>query len=469
MSIKMSRRDLLCRCANGFGGLALATMASSESLRAASGRAVNLLAVEPPHFPAKAKSVIFLYMDGGPSQVDTFDPKPLLARDHGKPLPIKAPPTQFNDNGNILASPWKFSKHGQCGADVSELFPQVATCVDDLAIIRSMVADNSEHTAANYLLHTGFAMQGRPSIGAWLTYGIGSESDNLPAFVVLDSGLIPAGGMDNFGSGFLPAAYQGTLFRPGPQPIANVEPREPSAALQKSKLALLRKLNGGVVARLGQVPELEASIANYELAFRMQSAVPELIDLGKESPATLELYGMNQPETAAFGRQCLMARRLVERGVRFVECLTPKLRGHDRWDQHGRLLEGHRDNARATDQPIAGLLKDLKSRGLLRQTLVVWGGEFGRTPMSQGTTGRDHNPFGFTMWLAGGGAKGGVTHGATDDYGYFAVENKVHIHDLHATILHLLGLDHKRLTFRFSGRDMRLTDVHGEVVKGVVA
>ncbi|MFN0172279.1 MAG: DUF1501 domain-containing protein, partial [Bryobacteraceae bacterium] len=365
MSIEMSRRDLLCRCANGFGGLALAAIASSESLRAASGHAVNPLAVQPTHFPAKAKSVIFLYMDGGPSQVDTFDPKPLLARDHGKPLPIKAPPTQFNDNGNILGSPWKFSKHGQCGADVSELFPHVATCVDEMAIVRSMVADNSEHTAANYMLHTGFAIQGRPSMGAWLTYGIGCESDNLPAFVVLDSGLIPAGGMDNFGSGFLPAAYQGTLFRPGPHPISNVEPREAQPELQKTKLALLRKLNRGAVARLGELTELEAAISNYELAYRMQSAVPELIDLGKETQATLDLYGMNEPETAAFGRQCLMARRLVERGVRFVECLTPKLRGHDRWDQHGRLLEGHRDNARATDKPIAGLLKDLKSRGLL--------------------------------------------------------------------------------------------------------
>jgi hypothetical protein len=461
----LSRRALLCQCANGFGGLAWAVMAAE----AASSRAVNPLAVQPTHFPPKARSVIFLYMDGGPSQVDTFDPKPRLEQDHGKPLPIPAPPTQFNDNGNVLRSPWKFSKHGQSGIEVSELFPHVAACVDELAIIRAMVADQSEHTAANYQLHTGFAMQGRPSMGAWITYGIGSEADNLPGFVVLDSGLIPAGGMDNFGAGFLPAAYQGTLFRPGAQPVANVQPRETPPDLQPAKLALVRRLNQGLVSRLGALPELEASIANYELAFRMQSAVPELTDLGQESRATRQLYGLDEQETAAFGRQCLLARRLVERGVRFVECLTPKLPGHDRWDQHSRLFEGHRDNARATDKPIAGLLKDLKGRGLLAQTLVVWGGEFGRTPMSQGATGRDHNPFGFTMWLAGGGVRGGTVYGATDDYGYFAVENKVHLHDLHATILHLLGLDHKRLTFRFSGRDMRLTDVHGEVVQGILA
>jgi hypothetical protein len=456
---------MLCTCANGFGGLAFAVMASANT----ASRAVNPLAVQPSHYPAKAKSVIFLYMDGGPSQVDTFDPKPRLAKEHGQPIKMQTPPTQFNDNGNVMQSPWTFKQYGESGAWVSELFPHVATCVDDLAIVRSMIADNSEHTAANYMLHTGFSMQGRPGMGAWITYGIGSQADNLPGFVVLDNGLIPAGGMDNFGSGFLPAAYQGTLFRPGSKPIANVEPREASPEIQVEKLALLKKLNQGVVARLGSIPEIDAAIANYELAFRMQSAVPELIDVSKESKATLDLYGIGQKETEAYGRQCLLARRLVERGVRFIECLTPKLPGHDRWDQHGKLLEGHRDNALATDQPIAGLLKDLKSRGLLDQTLVIWGGEFGRTPMSQGSTGRDHNPYGFTMWLAGGGVKGGTVFGATDDYGYFAVENKTHIHDLHATILHLLGLDHKRLTFRFSGRDMRLTDVHGEVVHAILA
>jgi hypothetical protein len=461
-----TRRELLCRAATGFGGLAVAFLGHTQ---AATSRALNPLAVQPTHFQPRAKSVIFLYMDGGPSQLDTFDPKPRLKLEHGKPIQIRTPPTQFNDNGNVMQSPWEFRQHGQSGIWVSGLLPHIATCVDDIAVIRSMIADNSEHTAANYMLHTGFSVQGRPSMGAWITYGIGSESENLPGFVVLDSGLIPAGGMDNFGPGFLPAAYQGTLFRRGSKPIANVEPRESSPDLQREKLGLLKKLNRGVLDRLGSVTELEAALTNYELAYRMQSAVPELIDLSGESKATLDLYGIGEKDTEEFGRQCLLARRLVERGVRFVECLTPKRQGADRWDQHSRLFEGHTTNARATDKPVAALLKDLKSRGLLDQTLVVWGAEFGRTPMSQGTNGRDHNPFGFTMWLAGGGVKGGTVYGATDDYGYFAVENKVHIHDLHATILHLLGLDHKQLTFRFSGRDMRLTDVHGEVVKGILA
>ncbi|MBK9167246.1 MAG: DUF1501 domain-containing protein [Bryobacterales bacterium] len=449
----LSRRVLLCRAAAGFGGMALTALAAQRKT----------------HFPAKAKSMIFLYMDGGPSQIDTFDPKPRLERDHGKPLPMDAPPTQFNDNGNLMASPWEFHKRGQSGIEVSDLLPHMATCADEFAVIRSMTSDNSEHTAANYLLHTGFAQQGRPSMGAWITYGLGSESENLPGFVVLDSGLIPAGGMDNFGCGFLPAAFQGTLFRRGAQPIANAESREPSREIQRTKLDLVQRLNRGVLDRLGAVSEIEATIANYELAWRMQSAVPELTDLGSESKATLDLYGVSDPATADFGRQCLLARRLVERGVRFVECLTPKIPGVDRWDQHGRLLDGHTKNARATDQPVAALIKDLKARGLLDTTLVVWGAEFGRTPMSQGKDGRDHNPFGFTMVLAGGGVRGGTVYGATDEFGYFAVENKVHIHDLHATMLHLLGLDHTQLTFRFSGRQMRLTDVHGEVIKGILA
>ena len=461
-----SRREMLCRAANGFGALAFAALAHAEA--AGNPRTLNPMAARPPHFKPRARSVIFLYMDGGPSQVDTFDAKPRLAREHGQPIRMQTPPTQFNDNGMVMASPWEFRKRGQSGIEVSDLLPHIAGCVDDIAVVRSMVADNSEHTAANYMLHTGFSMQGRASMGAWITYGLGSESQNLPGFVVLDSGLIPAGGMDNFGSGFLPAAYQGTLFRPGPKPVAYAEPRETAPGLQRDKLDLLRRLNRGVVNRMGSSSEIEAAIANYELAYRMQAAVPDLIDLSRESPATLDLYGINEKETQAFGRQCLLARRLVERGVRFVECLTPKVAGADRWDQHGNLQKGHADNARATDKPVAALLRDLKSRGLLEQTLVIWGAEFGRTPMSQGGTGRDHNPFGFTMWLAGGGVKGGVVYGATDEYGYFAVENKVHIHDLHATVLHLLGMDHKQLTFRFSGRDMRLTDVHGEIVRGIL-
>ena len=466
-----TRREMLAQCSHGFGGLALAFFGAADAARAASSRALNPLAVQPTHFPPKAKSVIFLYMDGGPSQMDTFDPKPLLDKEHGQPIKMKTPVTQFNDVGTVMKSPWKFKQHGQSGAWVSELFPHVATCVDDLTFIRSMVTDNSEHTLANYMLHTGFSMQGRPSMGAWLTYGIGSVSENLPGYVALNGGLIPPGGIDNVGSGFLPAAYQGMLFRRGANPIANIQRREPSEQFQRDKLDLLGKLNKGVVERLGATPELDAAINNYELAYRMQSAVPELTDLSKESPATLDLYGINDKSTEVFGRECLLARRLVERGVRFVECLSPAVAGADRWDQHSNIVKGHTDNCQATDKPIAALLKDLKARGLLDETLVLWGGEFGRTPMAQisgGKFGRDHNPFGFTMWMAGAGVKPGITYGSTDEYGYFAVENKVHIHDWHATILHLMGLDHKRLTFRYSGRDMRLTDVHGEVVTAIL-
>jgi hypothetical protein len=467
----LSRREMLARCGNGFGGLALAALMAEEA--AAAG---NPLAPRAPHFPAKAKSVIFLFMDGGPSQMDSFDPKPRLTRDNGRPIPFKTPTTVFNISDRILGSPYEFRQYGQSGAWVSEIFPQVAQCVDDMTIIRSMVSDHSEHTAANYFMHSGSGFQGRPSMGGWVVYGLGSESQNLPGFCVLESGLVPPGGMDLFGSGFLPATYQGSLFRKGAHPVADLEPRESDPREQQNKLGLLRMLNQGVVERFAGVSEVEAAAQNYEMAFRMQSAVPELISLNGESVATKDLYGLDDPDTEEFGRECLMARRMVERGVRFVELLTPARRGLDRWDQHANLEAGHRTNARAVDKPIAGLLKDLKARGMLRDTLVVWGGEFGRTPCAQipeggdpKQIGRDHNPFGFTMWLAGGGVKGGLTYGSTDEFGYYAVEDKVHVHDLHATILHLLGLDHKRLTYRFGGRDMRLTDVHGNLVRGILA
>jgi hypothetical protein len=370
----------------------------------------------------------------------------------------------------VLKCPWKFHNYGQSGIPVSDLFPHVSRRVDDLAIIRSVVSNFSEHTNANYFLHTGSGLQGRPSHGAWVTYGLGSESQDLPGFVVLNGGLIPPGGMDCFSSGFLPATYQGSLFKPTDTPLANITRSESSSQLQSRKLDLLRELDQGVLGRVGHHDSLEAAIGNYELAFKMQAAVPELMSLDRESPATRQLYGMDDPypQTRIFGRECLIARRLVERGVRFVELLCPNT-GGDRWDQHSSLKRGHENNARAVDRPIAGLLEDLKARGLLDSTLVFWGGEFGRTPMAQGTDGRDHNPYGFTVWMAGGGIKGGTIFGATDDYGYHAVENKVEIHDLHATMLHLLGVDHKRLTYRFGGRDMRLTDVHGEVITGVLA
>jgi hypothetical protein len=459
----LNRRQWLCRAANGFGGLALLHQAARGSTR-------------EPHFPPRARAVIFLFMDGGPSQIDTFDPKPRLIRDNGKPLPFRAPTTVFNISDRMFGSPFQFRQCGQSGTHVSELFPHVAGCVDDLCVMRSMVADHSEHTAGNYFIHSGSGFQGRPSMGSWINYGLGSESDNLPGFVVLESGLIPPGGMDCFSSGFLPAAYQGTLFRKGEHPIADLEPLDADSGAQKRKLNLLARLNRGVLDRFCATTEIEATIANYELAFRMQSAVPDLLDLSRESTATRKLYGLDDELTAEFGRECLLARRMIERGVRFVELLTPFRKGLDRWDQHSGLEEGHRLNSVSTDKPIAGLLKDLKSRGLLDSTLVLWGGEFGRTPCAQlpdggyvKAIGRDHNPFGFTMWMAGGGIRGGMVHGATDEFGYFAIENKVHMHDLHATILHLLGLDHTRLTYRYSGRDMRLTDVHGEVIKEILA
>jgi hypothetical protein len=466
----MTRREALCRCANGFGGLALASLLAEQTAQAATNGKTGT------HHPAKAKSVIFLFMDGGPSQMDTFDPKPRLDQDHGKPIPFKTPTTVFNISDKVLRSPFTFKQYGQSGAPVSELFPHVATCVDDLTIIRSMVADHSEHTAANYFMHSGNQFQGRPSMGGWVVYGLGSESQNLPGFIVLESGLIPPGGMDLFGSGFLPATYQGTLFRKGEHPIADLTPAGGDAKSQQSELALLRRLNKGVLDRFAGVSEVEATIQNYELAFRMQTEVPSVLDLSGESPATREMYGLGDPETEEFGRECILARRLIERGVRFVELLAPARKGIDRWDQHQGLANGHRVNAKAVDKPIAALLKDLKARGMLDSTIVLWGGEFGRTPCAQfgdkgidENVGRDHNPFGFTMWLAGGGFKPGIIHGATDEFGYYATENKVHVHDLHATILHQLGLDHKRLTYRFGGRDMRLTDVHGEVIKDILA
>ena len=466
-----TRREMLLRCANGFGAVALAALLAED------GRA-DPAKPDPAlngglHHPAAARNVIFLYMDGGPSQVDTFDYKPMLEKYDGKdPHSVfTVEPTQFNNVGKVLASPWKFQKRGQSGLWVSDLFPNVADCIDDLAVVRSMVSMFPEHTSANYFLHTGSGFQGRPSMGSWVSYGLGSENKNLPGFIVLNGGLIPPGGLDNFNSGFLPAAFQGSVFRAGDPPVANIERSEPSDALQRGKLDLMTKLDAAAEERLGKSDEIESAVANYETAYRMQTAVPELIDVKGESDAVRKLYGLDAkyPQTQIFGRQCLIARRLVERGARFIELTCPQIGGRDRWDQHGGLKGGHEDNARAVDQPIAALLKDLKDRGLLKTTLVVWAGEFGRTPFAQGADGRDHNPFGFTVWMAGGGAKGGVGYGETDEWGYKVADKKVEIYDLHATMLWLLGVDHKRLTFRFGGRDMRLTDVHGDVVRDVIA
>lgn len=464
MQPPLNRREMLARCAGGFGASALLTLLADDKRNLAAESAISA----GLHHPARAKSVVFLFMDGGPSQMDTFDPKPRLDREHGQPIKMKVQPTQFDNVGNVLKCPWKFRQHGESGIPVSELFPNVAQCVDDLAVVRSMVSNFSEHTNANYFFHTGHGQQGRPSMGAWTTYGLGSECQELPGFIVLGSGMIPPGGADCFGSGFLPVAHQGSMFQHGAMPVADLKALESSTDLQQSKLDLMRALDQNVRDQIGNSDPLESAIENYELAFRMQTAVPDLMDLSSESQATLRMYGIDRAETEIFGRQCLVARRLVERGVRFIELLCQNL-DTDRWDQHSKLKEGHEKNALATDLPVAGLLKDLKARGLLDETLVIWGGEFGRTPMAQGSDGRDHNPFGFSMWLAGGGVQGGAIYGATDEYGYYAVENKVEVHDLHATMLHLLGVDHKRLTYRFGGRDMRLTDVHGEVVSGILA
>ena len=468
-----SRREMLRRCASGFGSVALAGLLHDSGFAAPiaeppdSGRAGH-----GPHHPPRAKHVIFLYMDGGPSQLDTFDPKPLLSEYDGRnPAELfKVEPTQFNNNGNVLASPWRFRQYGESGIPVSDLFPHIATCVDEMAVIRSMVSEFPEHTFANYFLHTGNGLQGRPSMGAWINYGLGSECQNLPGFVVVNGGLIPPGGLDCFGSGFLPASYQGSVFKPSGTGVANVRPAEPTAERQRGKLDLVGRLDRLSLEGFGPHDPLESAIRNAELAYAMQMAVPEVMSLDQEPDYLKQMYGFDSQygPTRIYAAQCLLARRMVERGVRFIELTCPQVDG-DRWDQHSNLKEGHENNARAVDQPIAALLKDLRQRGMLEETLVVWAGEFGRTPFAQGRDGRDHNPFGFSVWLAGGGVKGGTIYGATDEWGYKAIENRVEVHDLHATMLHLLGVDHTRSTFRFSGRDMRLTDVHGHVIHEILA
>jgi hypothetical protein len=470
-----SRRDLLRRCALGFGGVALQALMHEESIAAANSLPSDPLAPRTPHFAPRAKNVIFLYMDGGPSQVDTFDYKPHLEKYHGRdPREVigELAPTQFDNVGKVLKSQWAFKQRGQSGAWVSDLFPYLADpeVIDEIAFIKSMTSKFSEHTSANYFLHTGSGLQGRPSMGAWLGYGLGTMNRNLPGFVVLNGGLIPPGGLDCFGSGFLPAAYQGSVFLPREQPIANIQPAESKPELQRNKLRLISQLDQSVLTASGHDPQIEGMIGNYETAFRMQSSVPELTDLTGEPESVKKLYGIDAEyeNTRTFGRQCLLARRLVERGVRFIELTCPNGNG-DRWDQHSKLHEGHTKNCKTVDQPIAALIKDLRRTGLLESTLVVWAGEFGRTPFAQGSDGRDHSPFGFTVWMAGGGVKGGVSVGATDEWGYKAVQDRFEMYDLHATMLHLLGIDHTKSTFRFSGRDMRLTDVHGHVIGGVLA
>jgi hypothetical protein len=465
----LTRRQMLAQTANGFGALALSALLADPKSAFAGPTGQRGV-----HFAPRARNVIFLYMDGGPSQVDTFDYKPMLEKHHGRnPAQVigRVEKTQFDNNGTVMRCPWTFRRRGESGLWVSDLFPHIGGCIDDLCVIRSMTSNFSEHTAANYFLHTGSGSQGRPSMGAWVSYGLGSDNQNLPGFIVLNGGLIPVGGLDNFNSGFLPASYQGSLFRPADPPVANLRRLEATPAIQKRKADFVKALDAAARSTPGYDGQFESAVRNYELSENMEAVAPETMDLSKESEATKELYGIDSkvPATATYARQCLAARRMIERGVRFIELTCPVLQGHDRWDQHGNLRKGHEDNARAVDQPIAALIRDLKARGLLDQTLVLWAGEFGRTPFAQGADGRDHNPYGFTVWMAGGGVKAGLAYGETDEWGYKVVKDKLEMHDLHATILHLLGVDHKRQTFRFGGRDMRLTDVHGEVVRDLLA
>lgn len=468
----VTRRDFLKKAGAGFGYLGLASLLAEDfAPNARAGDDGNPLAVRPPHFAPKARRVIFLFMSGGPSHVDLFDPKPRLAADNGKPLPFEKPKLERTRTGNLLGSPWKFEKHGASGTEVSELLPHLAGCVDDICVIRSMVADNINHNGACLQMNTGEQAFSRPSIGSWLTYGLGSENQDLPGFVVISPSQ-PAQGAPLWSSSFLPATYQGTLVTDLKKPIANLGNARFSPDQQRQQLDVLAQLNKLHVAQREEDSRLAARIASFELAFRMQAKAPEAFDVERESVETKKLYGLDDPVTEIYGKQCLMARRLSERGVRMVQVYhtsTSKRSSCQLWDQHGGLKTELPNNCAAIDKPVAGLLKDLKARGLLEETLVVWGGEFGRTPTAEGDNGREHHPFGFSMWLAGGGIRGGLSYGATDEFGWHATENRVHVHDLHATILHLLGLDHTKLTYRYSGRDFRLTDVHGQIVRDILA
>jgi hypothetical protein len=472
-----TRREFLWEAGGGFVGTALAALLAGDGFLPRSAPAAEMptgpdspLAPRAPHFPAKAKACIVLFMYGGVSQVDTFDPKPELSRHDGKPIPTldSDPVLKVRNPGALLGSTRRFARHGQSGIAVSDLYPHFARCVDDVAMIRGMYADSFAHGSGLLQMNTGFVRQGYPSLGSWVTYGLGTVNQNLPGYVVLlDQHGGPISGPPNWGSGFMPATYQGTQFRTSGDPILNLRPPGgSSAAQQRNQLDLLARPGPGPG---GDDAELSARIASFELAFRMQAQAPEAVDLASESAETQRLYGLDDPRTERFGRRCLMARRLVERGVRFVQVYSGGGHNDENWDAHGDVNKNHELHCGETDQPIAALLNDLKRRGLLDETLVVWTGEFGRTPTGQNGKGRDHSPRGFTAWMAGGGVKGGQVYGATDDFGYAAVENKVHVHDLHATILHLMGFDHTLLTYFHAGRDMRLTDVEGRVVRELVA
>jgi hypothetical protein len=443
---------MLQTAACGFGYLALADLVTrAYGAEEAPQHYESPLKPKAPHFPAKAKRVIFLFMQGAPSHVDTFDYKPELAKNDGKAF----------GGRTILGPQWKFKQYGKSGLWISDLFPEVAKHADDLCLVNSMYIDNPAHPQATIQLHTGSARFVRPSMGSWVVYGLGTQNQNLPGFITI-SPPGGVGGAQNYGSSFLPAAFEGTAISGGTQGMPDIRPAMANS-LQRRQIDLVQSMNRDLLRKSGENAQIEGIIESFELGFRMQSTVPEVMDLSKESKKTLEMYGVGDDGTDTFGRQCLMARRLAEAGVRFIEV------SHQGWDQHQALHAKHTANARAVDKPIAGLLADLKARKMLDDTLIVWGGEFGRTPTAQGRDGRDHNNRGYTMWMAGGGVKGGTRYGATDELGARAEQDKVHVHDLHATILHLLGLDHERLTYRYAGRDFRLTEVYGNVVKGMMA
>jgi hypothetical protein len=462
-----TRRDFIRLAGGGFGSLAFAAMAASEETRAQS---TNPFLPKEPHFAPRAKSVIFLFMEGGPSHVDLVDPKPELTRMHGKPLPASFGKviTPMGTGGNmLLASKRKFKKYGQSGLDFSDWLPHMATYADDFAVLRACQADGLNHVGSVCQMNTGSVLAGRPSLGSWAIYGLGTLNQNLPGFVVFAEGGEITGGARNYGTGYMPATYQGTLFRNGPNPIHNLNsPAGVSAERQKAKLDLIASLNDIHRRERPGDSQLDARQSAYELAFKMQATAPEVVDLSKEPERVKEAYGLHRKETAEMGHRCLLARRMVERGVRFVQVYCG---AGSQWDAHSDLEGNHTRLCLRADQPTAALIKDLKARGMLDDTLVIWGGEFGRTPMSEGSNGRDHNPYGFSMLLAGGGVKAGHVHGKTDEFGLYGVEDRVHVHDFHATILHLLGFDHEKLSYKHNGKDERLTDVFGKVVKEIVA
>jgi hypothetical protein len=466
-----SRREFLERAGFGCGSLALTALLHQEGLVAA--ESANPLVPRPAHFPAKAKAVIWLFQTGSPSQVDTFDYKPHLQQRDGQKLDDADPKTGFfTTSGNCLRSPFKFRQHGESGAWMSEIFPHLSEHADDMAFLYSCFSKSNNHTPAILEMNSGMIRQGFPSVGSWVTYGLGSENANLPGFVVMHK-TKPRGGDPVWSSGFLPAAYQATALDPSkPAPIANLDrPQDLTDEQQRSLLDVLRDANLRHAKRRPFDSDIEARIESFELAYRMQAAAPEAFDVSRETKAVQEMYGLHRKESADYGRECLIARRLVERGVRFVQIFAQSTNvGNDvPWDAHQDIRENHSSCAASVDQPSAALLADLKARGMLDSTLVIWGGEFGRTSDSQGSKGRDHNPHALTVWMAGGGIRGGAQYGKSDEFGYKAVENRVNAHDIHATVLHLLGLDHEKLTYRFNGRDFRLTDVEGNVLKSILA